>query len=420
MSATTMETRTLELPAEAARPSLWQNRTFISIWIGHTLSILGDGFNSVALGLWVLQTTGSASAMAVIMTVRTLVAILLGPVAGTYVDRADRRKVMLLTDLARFLVVGLLALLVKAPGASLLPVVALSGLTAVFSQFFSPAFQASLANIVRKDDLARASGLLQMTNTLSMVAGPLLGGTMVALFGGWTALSIDSISFLVSAALILLGGAFASPRKEGESASFWTEMKEGIAYIRKEPLVRTTATLSPALNFFANALGGVLMPVIAVRLWHASSVEFGALEAFFPLGFAVGAGLYTAFAKKPHHRGRLIILGGAVGSVLMTLAPLAPSVEYALPLYLICGMGIALPNVIFQIMMQSEVPVEMQGRVFGTTNSLCMMANPLAFMIAGFLSDRFSPVLIAVAAGIMLVLTMVGGMLLSPAIRNYK
>lgn len=90
--------------------------------------------------------------MAPVMTVKAMVAILLGPVAGTLVDRTDRRKVMLVTDLVRFPWWGT-ALLLKSPGSPLTAVVALTGLTAVFSQFFAPVFSANLANIVRKDDM---------------------------------------------------------------------------------------------------------------------------------------------------------------------------------------------------------------------------------------------------------------------------
>ncbi len=405
--------------ATPSKPSLFRNRTFLTVWTGHTISIVGDGFSSVALGLWVLQTTGSAKAMATIMSVRVVIGILLGMVAGTVVDRVDRRWLMIGMNAVRFFLVGAMALLVRTGEAPFWEILGLTALTAVAGQFFGPAFQSSLVNIVGKEELPRASGLLQVTNTLAQVAGPFLGGTVVAVFGGWAALSGDALSFLISA-LLLLTVSFASPRREGaQRRSFFGDMKEGLSFIKDQPLIRSLMVVAPVINFFGNALG-VVLPVIAVKVWLADSVKFGTLEALFPMGFAVGAGLIMALMKKIRSRGWFMLVGIIVGGVLMTTVSLMPSIESAMPITLLVGIAMAAPNVLLQIIMQSEVPTAVQGRVFGTLGSLVNVASPLSIMTAGILADVFDPVLVSAVAGAMLVASALLTTAMAPALRNYR
>jgi MFS family permease len=406
-------------PAETTRPTLWRNRTFVALWIGQAISVIGDGFHSVALGLWVLQTTGSATAMATIMTVRMVVTILLGSLAGTVVDRVDRRRLMIGMDVARFALVGGVALLVAHTGTSLLPVILLTGLISVCGNFFGPAFQASLINIVDKDDVQKATSLLQVTNTLAQVVGPLLGGAMVATLGGWVALTGDAISFLLAAVMIWLGGAFASPRRETEQKSLWADMREGFGFIKGNALAFNMVIIAPVLNFFA-AGAFVLLPVIAVKVWHASATQLGSIESTFPLGFAIGGVLVMALAKKMTRRGWWMLSGIFFTGLGITVAVVMPSVGAALPVLVVTGFFNAIVNVLIGAIMQQEVPPEVQGRVFGTVSSLCSLASPASMMVSGLLADVWSPVLIATVAGLGTLLVSVLAIIGSRTMRAYN
>lgn len=408
-----------EAAPKAAPESLFRNRTFLAIWLGHTISIIGDGFHSVALGLWVLQTTGSSTAMATIMAVRAITGVLLGALAGTVVDRTDRRRMMIGMDAVRLVLVLLVAMAVTRQGTSFGVVVLLSGLISVAGQFFGPAMNASLVNIVGKEALPQASGMLQMTNTLAQVLGPFIGGTVVALWGGWAAMVADAASFLLSAVFILAGGYFASPRVEKERRSFWGDFSEGIRFIKGHGLARGVVSLGPLINFFGNALGGVLLPVVVIKVWKASAFQFGMTEAAFPLGFAIGAALFMAFGQKLRRRGYWMFGTILMASLLMTVVPLMPSVLPAIPVYLVGGLFLAFPNVLFSVTLQSEVPTEVQGRVFGTLGSLMSATAPLAFLVAGPLADAFSPVLVAVGFGLCLVGSALSSLFI-PALRDYN
>lgn len=410
----------LPVAAPAETPvTLLQNRTFTVILAGNMISVLGNGFQTVALGLWVLQTTGSAKAMALLLTVRIVIGILLGVVAGTVVDRVDRRQIMIHMNLIRFVLVGATAYLIAQPHTSFTAILILTGLSGVCAAFFGPAFQASLINIVGKEQLPQASSLLQLVNTLAQVIGPFLGGVVVALYGGAVALSVDAATFLIAGLFIAMAGSFASPRAEsGGKRSFWAETREGLTFIRSRPVVRSVALISPMVNFFGNAIG-VLLPVIAIQVWQASSVAFGTMEATFPLGFAVGAALLMAFSKRLRHRGKLMLTGISLAGVAITTIALMPTIESALPLILVMGVVMALPNVLVQVLLQTEVPPELQGRVFGTLGSVVQVASPLSIMTAGFLADMVGPVVVMAAAGVLLALSALIGSALSPGLRSY-
>lgn len=401
-------------------PSIWRNRTFVLIWLGNAISVIGDGFHSVALGLWVLQTTGSATAMGGVMAARIIVGVLLGAVAGTVADRTDRRRLMIAMNLVRTVLVLGVAYIVASGHGGLPAVVGLTALIAVFSSFFGPAFGASLSNIVGKEHVGQASSLLQLTNTLAQVVGPMLAGVVVGLAGGALALCVDSASFLVGGMAIWLGGRFPSPQRAAQDrTSFWHDLTAGFDYIKQQPLIRALLTVAPLLNFFANA-AFVLLPVIAVKAWLVNSQQYGLLEALFPLGFAAGAALVMARMKSFRRRGYWMC-GGFISTGILTTAIMAmPRFVPATPLIFVVGGAYAIINVLAQATFQEEVAEEVKGRVFGMINSLATMTNPAAMLLGGLLSDVFTPVQVGVAFGLLSAAAGLAITVLFSALREYR
>lgn len=401
-----------------AEESLWRNRTFLTIWVGHTISVLGDGFHSVAVGLLLLQRTGSATALSAVLAVRVAAMILLGPFAGTFADRVDRRRLMIITDLLRAGLVLALLLLLLLPGSTLPLVPIVIGLTLLIhaaGAFFQPAFGASLVQVVSPGTLGRANSLLQLTDTVAGVAGPALGGMAVGLIGPVGALSVDSASFLLSAVALLLV-RFASPARAGEQR-FMADLKEGLAFLRRQPVILGVMLLGPLFSLFG-AAHALLMPVIALRLWAVTPLEFGLLESAWPLGTGVAALLLTLGASRIKQNGPLLVGAFAAAGLVEIAAALAPRVSIAITLLVVGAFATGLGLVIMRLLLRSLVPPEMQGRAFGLYGSAANAAYPLGALVAGLLGDWLSPVAVAAACGLGFFLTALAGWA-NPSLRRF-
>lgn len=405
-------------PLQNDRPLL-RNRTYLANLIGHAISIVGDGFHSVALGFWVLQATGSGTAMATIMAVKAIISVLLGPIAGTVADRVDRRRLMMAMDLVRFLLVGTMIPLIALPKTPFILLVLVSALIAAAGSFAGPAFSASMINIVGKERVGQASGLNQMVWTGAQILGPLLGGLVYATWGAKLSFTMDSASYLVSFLAVVIGGWFASPTHESEGpTSFWGEMKEGLLAIRGHGLIRSTLILAPVINLFGNALG-VLIPVLAVKVWMVNAQQFGLLEGSTPVGFLIGAAIIMAIQAKLKRRG--LWIGGGLAMAGLTIA-LVGNVSFyvALPIAVASGIALAFVNVLFSIVLQQETPPELQGRVFGLLNATAGAMSPIGMMLAGALSDAASPALLTAVCGLAIVLVAVLGLVGLKDLRQYN
>ncbi|MFB6364824.1 MFS transporter [Paenibacillus elgii] len=289
-------------------PALWQNKQFILLLCAYTLSLFGNSFHSIALNLWVLTKTGSAKMMTIVLVTNLVISSLLGPIAGTIADRMNRRKIMLISDLVRCGFVFTIALCITLPKVPFILIVFLTGIVTASGLFHSPAFHASLVNIVGKEHLQRATGLLNISDNISRTVGFAVGGIFVTTFGGAWAIVFDGFSFLVSFLLVLIAGTFSSPNIEKHhQKKFKEDLMTGFRYIWKDPFAKSVTILSPTLIlFFMSSL--MLTQVMAVKVWKASPFHFGLIEACIPLGYMLGAGIIVALGEKIKKRGKLVML----------------------------------------------------------------------------------------------------------------
>lgn len=387
--------------------SIWRNRAFVLVFSSYSFNLLGSTFHSIALNLWVLQTTGSAKLMSLVLITHLVASMVLGPLAGTLADRVDRRKLMLTSDWIRFGLVGLIALCMTIEAMPFYVLLLLTALVAIVSALRSPAFQASLVEIVRKDSVAPAVAAITIADNMIRIGGFAVGGAAVALFGGAFAVAIDASTFLLSAILLLVAGQFPyqSARRQSPEAkpTFRADFAEGFRAVWQNTFIRSIVLLLPLVMFFFLSTF-MLIQVMAVQVWKASPFVFGLLEACIPLGYVIGSFLIMKWNNRLQKRGLWIL-----GSILL-LGPCFIAIAqfhtpaWALPVIFVVGFLFSFSTTIISIALRMNVETDLQGRVFGLLGTLTSVAPPIGLAVFSALSDTFGPALIITYSGALMLL----------------
>jgi MFS family permease len=379
-----------------------RHRDFRLLWSGMTISLIGDGIFLVAMAWQAYELWNAPAALSLLgigMTIPTIAFLL---PAGVLSDRLDRRSLMLGADLGRALVLSALAVLALTGLLTFWELVLLVALYGVGTAFFTPAFEAIVPDLVPAADLAAANSLDQFVRPITLrLAGPALGGALVAGLGTGAAFSVDALSFLVSAGAVFLMRPPAHPRSEHVESSVGA-VKEGLRFVRKR--VWLWGTLVSAAIAYLAFMGPaeVLLPYVVKNELHASAGDLGLVFAAGGIG-AIGAALFMG--QRGHPR-RDVTLMYAV----WTLATLAVA-GYGLAtaswqLMVACLTFNALETagtIIWATIKQRHVPASMLGRVSSLDWLISIGLLPLSFAltapIAGLIGVRATLVGAAVIGG---------------------
>lgn len=399
--------------------SLWRNRTFALMFTGNALSVFGSCFHSVALNLWVLQATGSAKLMSTIMITHMVISMLFGSIAGTVADRIDRKKLIWITDLIRSLLVFGIAVCISFTGTPFIIILILTALSAFAGLFHSPAFQASLTDIVGREKIQQATGALNIADNVSRISGLALGGMFVAAFGGVGAIVFDAVTFMLCSILVLLAGTFPQTiRKAEDKKSFQEDLMTGFKHIWKNPFARSVVILSPTLiMFFISSL--MLIQVMAVKVWMATPAEFGMIEACIPLGYMIGAGMIMVFDNKLKHRGWFIVGSMLLIAPLFMVLSVTSSTVLAIPQIFIVGFMFSFCTLLVNIIIRMKVDSELQGRMFGILGSLTSVAPPVGLAISSFFADIYGSSIVLLTNGFGLLLAGLMVLIFLKSVRTY-
>jgi DHA3 family macrolide efflux protein-like MFS transporter len=408
---------------------LLRNQNFMALWIGQTISFIGDYFYWLAIPIMVEKLTGSALMVGLSVISTALPMLLLGPVAGVFVDRWDRRRTMIAADVLRALLV-LLCLLVRTPDQVWIYYVVGFSMSCV-SRFFFPSQNAVLPLIVTdKDDLLAANGLMQIVQTVGLLAGPAMAGFSIGLWGEQVAFLVDSATFFVSAMAIL---TMRVPRTTvgkqvagSQLAAVWVEMREGLAYLFGNRTMVGILLCLAVVQLGIGAINVIWVPFMQ-RTFGLGAEGLGAVDTAQGMGMAFGGvtlGFFTVrFRKKDLAGWGLVVIGGMIALMGMapafSLANLVPAlrVEAAMadmtvgqrllhmPLLLLLSsmvLGIVLVPAQSALitMMQLAVPDLKRGRVGSALNALTTAAGLVSMAVAAAAGEVVALRMIYVVAGL--------------------
>lgn len=401
-------------PDAAAAPSgpdrLW-NRSFTILWLGQTISQLGNPAFNIGAMLWMKEMTGSASLMGLLMTAGTIPVLLLSPFGGTFADRHSRVRIMVWTDLlSGLLIAGFAAFIWLRPhdtavGIPLLFVT--SVIVGIVRAFFMPAAGALIPDLVPREKLPAANSMNQLSLQGSLFTGQAVGGVLYKAFGASILFCIDGVSYLIAAVFTLLIPRDVRPAPAPGAAEafsfrqFVGETAEGFRYVWAQKGQRDFLFVASLLNFLAMT-GFVLFPFYVERYLGVGKSWpswYGFLMAGVSVGMVVGFVGAGALRLTGSTRARGVLTSLVLYPVFFgSLAFLRHPVP-ALVAVVLGGVSTGFINVYLITLAQASTPAELRGRVMAFLGLLTGGLMPLGMAlggIAGDLTDKNAPLVMGV------------------------
>jgi MFS family permease len=395
-------------------------RDFRLLWAGQGVSLVGDQFHAVALAWLVLALTGSGLALGAVLIAVAIPRALLIVVGGALSDRIAPRRLLLVSDIARGVAVGLVTALVLSGRIEVWHLVAMGVVFGTADALFFPAMNAIVPALIEADRLEAANAIVQGTIQLTSLIGPAIAGLLVAAVGTGPAFAIDTASFAV-AALCLLAirpvgpGATAgvastptTPDETGPAAvarprrSIGHEIVAGIRYAASDPAIATLLVLAAALNLAFSGSIPIGLPWLASERFGGDAALFGVMIAGFGGGALLGAMLGGSLPRPRRQSPVLMAISAGLGLGLGAIG-LAPSAAIVVALLAAIGLGVGYINVVVIAWLQTRIQPDMRGRVMGLVMLSAFGLAPISLAAAGALVDVAATAMFLVAGAIIFV-----------------
>lgn len=397
--------------------ALLRQRNFSLLWFGGLISYIGDWILFTALPVFVFTLTGSVLATGLMFAITMVPSVVLGSLAGVFVDRWDRRTTMLVANLARA-PLWLSLITVDSPDRIWL-VYVIAFVSRCIAQFAGPAEDALLPKLVGEENLVQANALNSLNNNLARLIGPALGGIVYGAWGFGMVVTLEASSFFIAGIMVALINAPASITRathddthEEKPRSLVGQWVDGLSLVRRN---RTVSALFILLGFNAVAEGilGVLIVIYVQTSLGGSALELGWLLTAQAVGGLLG-GLFVARVSKIVQPKHLVLYGFVLLGIIDILIFNIPNLPVNIALMVVVGLPVVGLQAGVMTLFQTSVPDNFRGRVlgaYGTTYSIVTLA---ATLFTSFFGQAIGAVAMLTAAGVLDALAGVAGWRLLP------
>lgn len=372
-------------------PSL---KTFLIVWLGQSVSLVGSGLTSFALGVWVFERNGSITQFALIGLFVVLPRVLLSPLAGVIVDRWDRRRAMILSDVGAGLCTLSVVALLTVGQLEVWHIFVLTAASSAFSALQWPAYMSAITLLVPQQQLGRANGMVQLGRALSEILAPALAGVLMSVIGLQGVILIDFATFGF-AMLTLLPVRFpqpiSPPIEETKNPSLREQLTFGRRYVAARPGLRNLLALSAVVNFLWGLVGALITPMV---LGFTTTAGLGGIISIAGFGMLAGS-LVMSIWGGPRRRINGVLFFEMISGVCFLLIGLRPEFRLVALGALGAHLTIAIVYGSNQAIWQSKVETSAQGRVFAFQQMVASAAAPLAYLLAGPLAEKVLEPLLA-------------------------
>lgn len=386
--------------------ALLRQRNFALLWSGGLISQTGDWLLGIGVPVYVYLTTRSALITSITLVIAFLPNILLGSVAGVFVDRWDRRRTMLISNL--LLALGLFPLLLVHGKDTLWLLYVVLFFESCVSQFVLPAEKALLPSLVDEQQLVAANALISSSSYIARLGGAALGGILLGALGLQSVVLLDAASFFFVCLMLLFirlpvaSQQIPSRHEQIQPATTllaaW--LRVGWEWLEGTRLVARQRTLFVLFTFQAvtgvgEGIFGIMMVIFVSRVLHSSSVVYGTLASIQMVGNLLGNVLVAQFGKRLLPLRSLWIsacIAGIIDLLIIDIPAFYPSVALVMVLFAIVGIPFAFIIVQQQMLLQTLVEDKLRGRVFGAWMAIGSLTSLIGMLLAGGLGDRLGPI----------------------------
>ena len=366
---------------------------FIIVWIGQLVSGIGGGLTAFTLGVYAYEKTQTATSFALVTLFSFLPSILLRPIGGVLADRFDRRVMMIIGDIGSATGVAFIWFLLKYQGNIELWQIYLGvSISSIFLALQSPAYKASITDLLTEEQFAKASGLVQLASSAQYLVSPIVAGFLLSMTSIENILILDIFTFIFAAlAVVAIKKEASKSHSDSPHLSLFKDLKEGWEVIVCNQGVLTLILIISLVTFYIGFLQTLLGPMI---LSFSTPQTLGTILSTSALGM-IGTSLYIGIRKVSTDYVRMLSYGLIGAGVFFALMGLSTNV------YVITLNGFlffcALPfiNTSTDVLIRKSIPNEKQGRAWGIIGVLSQIGFIVAYGVAGYLADRiFNPLLV--------------------------
>ena len=409
-----------------------RHRPFALLWTGQTTSRLGDSLHRIALAWWVLEKTGSATAMGTVLVLSQIPLLIFLLIGGVVVDRFPRLRIMFMSDMLSGLVVTFIAIFSWLSLLQIWHIYVASLIFGFVEAFFFPAYQSVIPQITPPDMLTSANSLNGLSQRVMGILGPMLGAGLVAVGGTPLAFALDALSFFVSALCvwpILRARLYESARQANvaeagiKPKSMKEAIREGFADLREGwdaiitvPWIWITILIFGVLNIMEGSPRAVAMPFLIKDDLGADVTVLGFFGSAFSVGYVLSA-LWLGQYKHLRHRGLLGYLSVMVNGFLLLLFGLKFPIPVLIAAMFVYGVCFNIFGLVWTNTLQEMVPNDKLGRVYAFDSLGSWVLLPIGFALAGWATDLVgAPTVFLVGGCGTILMTLIG--LSHPAVRN--
>ena len=368
--------------------SILKNRTFLLLFLGNTISLVGFGFNLVGVSWLVLEVTGSELALGKIMAMATVPGVILALFAGIIIDKVNRKWLLVVLDIFRMLVVGTFVILLIQDRFTMNALFITVLLMGTGSSLFWPTAQAFVQELVSAKDYFHANALLSASYQAGSILGAGIGGMVVHFYGVPTALAFNALTHLISA-LLISAAPFTRQVVNHEVESIWQSVSKGFIYF-KEKVGVLILGLTTILGDVAiwGALS-VLTITISKDVFLAGSWGYGLMDGFYGVGALIST-VAVGYMTRLLGRDRALLLCYMVAGVMCLFVPISISIYLAAIAYFFMGLHNNAARICIRTIFMEQIPNKIMGRVqtiLGVYTRLLVVASALS---AGWITENLS------------------------------